>query len=470
MIGDGSTEQESFALEVIYNYGIHDYERGNDLRYIAIAACSYHGPQDSIEITEDGRAFIKSPDNIYIHLVNEEISLDGYSVALPLAGAIKYISIHVTNLEISLQFYQKVLGANLLARHGRSAVFSFVKDENVEKDVLVELVELESEGVDHQKINRADLHGRFAIETEDGAPLYIAQKVKDQSTKRVERAGVETGGLGRVLHGPIKLKPHNEEVVIVQDPDGHEYCFVDARGFKKCTDVGYMLRGSQVDWQYRKKIIDGARARAEEIISFRFPVLQLSLAEMIPELELYDSKKMYFIEFYSPWCSKCIHLKSFMEDFANIMYQTIPGLLDVVVMDGAMANADLATMLKLGETVISPEVSQNMKLMLDWTKSNGFPSLFYIHKGFTLSHEDNRVVDAYEGVLDEENILDWVRSKLEASTLVHRDQLLEIGNAVNKLTRLEEKIKFENALSSLSDDDDDDDGGGGSGDCGNCTL
>ena len=40
-----------------------------------------------------------------------------------------------------------------------------------------------------------------------------------------------------MLHGPMKLKPHEEEVLIVQDPDGHELCFVDARGFKKCTDV-----------------------------------------------------------------------------------------------------------------------------------------------------------------------------------------------------------------------------------------
>ena len=41
-----------------------------------------------------------------------------------------------------------------------------------------------------------------------------------------------------VLHGPTKLQPHGEEVLIVQDPDGHEICFVDARGFQKCTDVG----------------------------------------------------------------------------------------------------------------------------------------------------------------------------------------------------------------------------------------
>lgn len=34
-----------------------------------------------------------------------------------------------------------------------------------------------------------------------------------------------------MLHGPTKLEEsHGEEVVIVQDPDGHEICFVDAEG------------------------------------------------------------------------------------------------------------------------------------------------------------------------------------------------------------------------------------------------
>ena len=36
MIGPGPSESESFCLELVYNYGIHRYERGMDLRSIAI--------------------------------------------------------------------------------------------------------------------------------------------------------------------------------------------------------------------------------------------------------------------------------------------------------------------------------------------------------------------------------------------------------------------------------------------------
>jgi len=44
---------------------------------------------------------------------------------------------------------------------------------------------------------------------------------------------------GQILHGPLKLQPHGEEVVIVADPDGYEHCFVDAR-------VGHKIREGKV--------------------------------------------------------------------------------------------------------------------------------------------------------------------------------------------------------------------------------
>lgn len=77
--------------------------------------------------------------------------------------------------------------------------------------------------------------GRFATETEDGAPEAIGGVVK-------------SSGQGNILHGPVKLQPHNEEVVIVQDLDGHEYCFVDARGYRNCISVRDRADGTKVDW------------------------------------------------------------------------------------------------------------------------------------------------------------------------------------------------------------------------------
>ena len=88
--------------------------------------------------------------------------------------------------------------------------------------VCLELVQLPAGG----KVDHALASGRFATETEDGAPDKVGAKVK--------AAG------GTILHGPLKLQPHGEEVVIVADPDGYEYCFVDAR-VRTFLGCGYVV-------------------------------------------------------------------------------------------------------------------------------------------------------------------------------------------------------------------------------------
>lgn len=123
--------------------------------------------------------------------------------------------LHPTNLPTHhQQFYTDVLDASV--RSGvkgslgtpDSCLVGFDKEGT---GVCLELVQLPGGGpVDH-----ALASGRFATETEDGAPEKVGAKVK--------AAG------GTILHGPLKLQPHGEEVVIVADPDGYEYCFVDAR-------------------------------------------------------------------------------------------------------------------------------------------------------------------------------------------------------------------------------------------------
>ena len=54
MIGDNRNEQESFSLELTYNYGINDYLRGNDLRYIAMRKDRFQGDPWQIVESEDG--------------------------------------------------------------------------------------------------------------------------------------------------------------------------------------------------------------------------------------------------------------------------------------------------------------------------------------------------------------------------------------------------------------------------------
>jgi catechol 2,3-dioxygenase-like lactoylglutathione lyase family enzyme len=132
----------------------------------------------------------------------------------------KHISLHVTNLSASMIYYQKVLGANLKVNDDSSSALC---TWDTVSQTGIELVELPSD----QVMDTQASQGRFAIETEDKAlegMAIIAQLA-------------EVLGSGQIVHGPVSLEPHGEKVLIIRDEDGHEFCFVDARGFKKCVDV-----------------------------------------------------------------------------------------------------------------------------------------------------------------------------------------------------------------------------------------
>ena len=140
-------------------------------------------------------------------------------------------------------FYCSVLGAspraNLAGALGGAG--SCMLGFGPEGGVAVELVQLPA-GV---AVDHAAASGRFATETEDGAPAAVG-------------AALETKGGGTILHGPLKLQPHGEEVLIAQDCDGHEYCFVDARGYRNCIAVGARQGGTVIDWAYRERLAAAA--------------------------------------------------------------------------------------------------------------------------------------------------------------------------------------------------------------------
>jgi glutaredoxin 3 len=147
------------------------------------------------------------------------------------------VSIHVSDLTKARSFYVDTLGGTVYegatgaGETGGAA--SLVLGWGGVGAAKLELVELPGgQAVDHKLGG-----GRLAMETEDGAPTSMAGKVA--------AAGRE------VRHGPIKLAPHNEEVAIVVDDDGHEYCYVDARGYTNCIDVRGKAGGDEVSWAYR---------------------------------------------------------------------------------------------------------------------------------------------------------------------------------------------------------------------------
>ena len=143
------------------------------------------------------------------------------------------MSLHVSDLSSSVAFYEKILGATVTLNSDKisaSCAWDPSSESNgkdiraaTAKHAEVNLFQLP----DGQKMDFGASQGRFAIETEDGAQGMIAARM----------LSAQRSGSARIVHGPIKLEPHGEEVLILTDEDGHEYCFVDARGFQKCIDV-----------------------------------------------------------------------------------------------------------------------------------------------------------------------------------------------------------------------------------------
>ena len=242
MIGPGPSESESFCLELVCNYGVHRYERGMDLRSIAIIKSGeknklytesilspYHlppylthlftrnlafvGDNDLVGIDDNGLSFVRTPDGHFIQLVDESTDVNQRVTQGTKSqnDAIRHISIHVTNLTASIASYQHVLGANVVVNETSntamctwdklpSEIASSTHKEIVRSSVGVELHPLPS---DTEMILGA-AQGRFAIETDDIAVAEIAQRAQQAESK----------GMCKILHGPVKLQPHGEEGMI----------------------------------------------------------------------------------------------------------------------------------------------------------------------------------------------------------------------------------------------------------------
>lgn len=246
MMGPPGGEGQSFCLELVYNYGVNRYERGNELRSIGMNIKSFVGDKSLIGVDSAGQKFLDTPDGHWLNLIDDSddrISVLSTASNSPIQiqdEAIKFISVHVSNLTSSIAYYKDILGANVRINTENSpssyAVCTWdqiaLSENNFFDDIIghvpvsptaVILTQL-SKGA---KMEFEASQGRMAIETDDAAIEKIAH------TARIS----EENGSGKIVHGPVCLEPHGEKVLIVRDEDGHEYCFVDARGFKTCVDV-----------------------------------------------------------------------------------------------------------------------------------------------------------------------------------------------------------------------------------------
>ncbi|XP_057309331.1 glyoxalase domain-containing protein 4-like [Hydractinia symbiolongicarpus] len=208
MIGYGD-EKDHFVIELTYNYGIKHYAVGNDFLGLSINL-------DDIKsrISESNYPYVKQDDGAI-----ELLSPDGYKFRVhPINSTgdpVSMVSLGVSNLQTSKEYWNNLLGMNLLSESSDMITMDYGNDQ-----CKLRLVQ-SSEKIDH-----AEAFGRIAFAC-PGKELKPLEKKMNENLKTIltPYISLDTPGKATV------------EVVILADPDGHEICFVGEEGFSALSKV-----------------------------------------------------------------------------------------------------------------------------------------------------------------------------------------------------------------------------------------
>jgi len=205
MIGYGP-EDDHFVIELTYNYGVKSYVLGNDFGGITIC---------SKEVLERAKA-----NNYPVTSDNVLVSPDGYKFFIipeeqPTSDPVVSVALNITNLDNSINFWNKVLNMNLVSKSDKSVVLSYK-----ENSAKLELKKIDA------PLNREKAYGRIAF-----AVPYDVQPNIDEVIKKTNNT-ILTPLISLDTPGKATVR-----VIILADPDGHEICFVDDEGFRQLSKV-----------------------------------------------------------------------------------------------------------------------------------------------------------------------------------------------------------------------------------------
>lgn len=211
MVGYGH-ESSTFVLELTYNYGIKEYELGNEFGGVVIKSPdiienvkSKSYPFEDIP-NSNGDILIKAPGGFKFFIFNQKVA-DGED---PMC----YIIYNVSNLENSVKYWNGLLNMSILRQDSKKALLSYNGGK----------FGIEFSQID-EAINRAKAYGRIAF-----AVPYDLQPSIDEMIQNNKKT-ILTPLV--VLDTPGKA---SVRVIILADDDGHEICFVDDEGFSQLSE------------------------------------------------------------------------------------------------------------------------------------------------------------------------------------------------------------------------------------------
>eukprot|EP01117_Protostelium_nocturnum_P007440 TRINITY_DN2661_c0_g1_i1.p1 TRINITY_DN2661_c0_g1~~TRINITY_DN2661_c0_g1_i1.p1 ORF type:complete len:301 (+),score=109.19 TRINITY_DN2661_c0_g1_i1:70-972(+) len=225
MVGP-SDEKKHFCIELTYNYGISEYQKGNELNWItlqypgATQHAKSHSSKWKTEEREDGSVLVTGPDAQVWRFVEGPALSEG-------GEPFHSISLNTVNLQESLKYYTQVLGMTNFAQEGEIPTVGYGKDQT-----KLQLIQVQGP-IDHKTAR-----GRVAFSTSSVPVIY--KRAVDANTK--------------VLNHPTTLPtPGKADVVvtILKDFDDNEICQVNVEGFDALSTL---KEGDEIiDWTERDK-------------------------------------------------------------------------------------------------------------------------------------------------------------------------------------------------------------------------
>uniref|UniRef100_A0A0P4WKA6 VOC domain-containing protein n=1 Tax=Scylla olivacea TaxID=85551 RepID=A0A0P4WKA6_SCYOL len=209
MIGYGA-EDNHFVCELTYNYGVSQYEMGNDFLGMHI---------DSQEVVErakkndwpvkdeEDHSILEAPGG-YKFIINHKPQPTD-------KDPVQQVVLASSNLEKSVTYWKDLAGMTVYSKNDKSAALGYC--ETQAKLVLQDI---------GGEVNHAKAFGRIAFSAPGDDLPGIEQKMKEANqTILTPYISLDTPGKATV------------QVVILADPDGHEICFVGDEGFRQLSAV-----------------------------------------------------------------------------------------------------------------------------------------------------------------------------------------------------------------------------------------
>lgn len=212
-------EDKNFALELTYNYGVDSYDIGDGFGHFGLAIPDVYKTVDSIKadggkVTREAGpvkggssviAFVEDPTGYKFELIQRPNSSE------PLCQ----VMLRVSNLEKSVEYYEKCLGMKLLrTRENPDYKYTLAfMSYGPEEDSCV--FELTYNWGQDEPYSKGEAYAQVAISTDD---VYKTQAAIEEAGGKITKEAQALPGIGT-------------KIMATTDPDGYKVVFVDNQDF-----------------------------------------------------------------------------------------------------------------------------------------------------------------------------------------------------------------------------------------------